>query len=253
MSGSDSAASARLTRLSQQLGLNAGSRDELLSRQAAEGCYFIIDPNCNGLALAHHGLAQQVVVDFNAAAMRGKFMPGCANPPVIQAVEGKSRQSLSVLDATAGLGSDSFILAARGHRITAIERHPSVALLFYDALQRCSEFTDLNRIARYIKLYIDNSVHWLNAHPQTRFDVIYFDPMFPPTRKSAKAKKPMQILKTLDLHSTARGEAEFFQAVRYHTSKLVVKRSRHSPWLNRIKPSSSLTGKANRFDIYAFG
>ncbi|MCW5196798.1 class I SAM-dependent methyltransferase, partial [Buchnera aphidicola (Pemphigus obesinymphae)] len=42
----------------------------------------------------------------------------------------------NVLDATAGLGKDAFILAALGCQVCMIERNPIVAALLNDALQR---------------------------------------------------------------------------------------------------------------------
>ena len=92
-----------------------------------------------------------------------------------------------VLDATAGLGTDAYVLAAAGCRVVMCERHPVAATLLLDALSRArSAGGELAATAARMSLRVCDARSLL---PGTRFDVIYLDPMFPPRHKAALAKK----------------------------------------------------------------
>ena len=110
-----------------------------------------------------------------------------------------------------------------------------------------------------------------------RPDVVYLDPMYAHAenetkrglKKSAAVKKNMAFLQRLTSHkatdlSTAQaghdqschdvlnseGEGMIEAALALAKSKVVVKRAPGAEWLGGLKPASSLTGKATRFDIY---
>src|SRR5690606_5526316 len=99
-----------------------------------------------------------------------------------------------ILDATAGWGRDSFILASLGFEVTMIERSPIVAVLLKDALKRAAN----NEACKRMHLIQDDAVHYLQPLAEkNRPDVIYLDPMFPARKKSALVKKEMALLQTL--------------------------------------------------------
>ncbi|HSB96505.1 MAG TPA: class I SAM-dependent methyltransferase, partial [Spongiibacteraceae bacterium] len=75
-----------------------------------------------------------VSVDFAVGATARRALGGAEL--IVKAVRGRSKQALSILDATAGLGRDSFVLASRGFDVVAIERDPIVAALLADGLAR---------------------------------------------------------------------------------------------------------------------
>ncbi|MBC7182767.1 MAG: class I SAM-dependent methyltransferase, partial [Marinobacter sp.] len=50
----------------------------------------------------------------------------------------KTRASLHIVDATAGLGQDAFILASLGCRVTLFERNPVIHALLADGLARAA-------------------------------------------------------------------------------------------------------------------
>mgnify|MGYP001203286652 CR=1 FL=1 len=159
-----------------------------------------------------------------------------------------------VLDLTAGLGRDAFVLATLGCRVTMVERNPVVQELLKDGLARALSIADnreletilarMNLVALEAKCYLNGNANI----PQP--DVIYLDPMYPESRKSAKVKKEMQAFKTLvgddydadHLLDLALGAARF---------RVVVKRPRKAPQLGNATPHFSLSGKSTRYDIYA--
>ncbi|SPW27561.1 Ribosomal RNA small subunit methyltransferase J [Edwardsiella tarda] len=78
-----------------------------------------------------------IFVDFVGGTMahRRRFGGG-RGEAVAKAVGIKGGYLPDVVDATAGLGRDAFVLAALGCRVRMLERHPVVAALLDDGLQR---------------------------------------------------------------------------------------------------------------------
>jgi CheY-like chemotaxis protein len=73
-----------------------------------------------------------------------------------------------------------------------VERSPVAAALLFDALERAAR-ADTSDIASRMQLVHANSADWLAQLPADQQpDVVFVDPMFPDTDKSAAAKKDMQ-------------------------------------------------------------
>lgn len=156
-----------------------------------------------------------------------------------------------IVDVTAGLGRDSFILATLGFEITLLERSPIIYALLRDALNRARMIEAFAPIIARMQLIQSDAIHWLAQ--QTLFDrpdVIYLDPMFPIRKKSASVKKEMVILQEL-LGKDEDSETLFRQALACAGKRVVVKRPRLAVNITETdKPNFSLTGKSSRFDIY---
>jgi 16S rRNA (guanine1516-N2)-methyltransferase len=156
------------------------------------------------------------------------------------------------VDATAGLGEDSFLLAATGFTVTLYERDAVIAALLSDALERAQRDEDLCEIARRMTLVEGDgeaALRAMKASPETSPDVVYLDPMFPERRKSAAVKKKLQLMQLLEQPCV--DERGFLDAA-FEASprKIVVKRPAKGPHLADAKPSYALAGKAVRFDVY---
>lgn len=209
--------------------------------------YLFIEENV--LKLFHNG--KILFIDFNDNETLNRIDPKTKKCNVVQAVEGRSKEKLQILDTTAGLGRDSFTLAARGHNIISIEKDPYIYLLLIDALYRVKQLSNLVDIANRITLLNTDSNNYILETIQI-FDCIYIDPMFPPRRKSAKVKQGMQVLHEIafnDKTSNADLLANIIGSQK--TKKAVVKRPINAEFLCDKKPSSQLKGKTNRFDIYS--
>lgn len=161
----------------------------------------------------------------------------------------KPKDDPFIVDATAGIGKDAFILASLGFKITMLERSPILWLLMDDALKRARAHSSLEDIiANMTYLHID-AHEWLKAATNPRPDVIYLDPMFPHRKKAAAVKKEMVILQ--DLVGNDEDAADLLKlALSCANNRVVVKRPRLAAPLADLKPSFSLTGKSSRFDIY---
>lgn len=151
------------------------------------------------------------------------------------------------VDATAGLGEDSFLLAAADFEVLLFERDPVIAALLADALERARRASATAEIAARMTLVGSDSTEGLR-HLDRAPDVVYLDPMFPERRKSAAVKKKFQLLHHLE-HPCDDAAALMEAALASHPKKIVVKRPVKGPHLAGVKPSYSLAGKAVRYDV----
>ena len=189
-------------------------------------------------------------IDFSSTEIANRIDPKAKKCSVIQAVEGRSKDKLNILDTTTGLGRDSFTLASRGHKIIAIEKDIYIYLLLTHALSRALIDSKIKSIAKNITLVNNDSCIFINE-TNIKFDCVYIDPMFPERTKSAKVKKDMQIM-----HSIAFNNDQVNDKIldTIFTSKVckkaIVKRPIKADFLANKKPSHQLKGNSNRFDIY---
>ena len=191
-----------------------------------------------------------VRVDFVEGALAHRRQHGGGNGQMIaRAVGIQPGVRPTLLDATAGLGKDAFVLAHLGCTLTLIERHPLIAALLEDGLARGRGDAEVAPIIARMTLLHGNAIdcirHWHDTPPQ----VIYLDPMFPHRDKSALVKKEMRTFRPLvgdDDDAPALLEA----ALALASHRVVVKRPRKAPAITGPKPGHVLEGKSSRYDIY---
>lgn len=152
------------------------------------------------------------------------------------------------VDATAGLGEDSLLLAAAGFCVTLFERDPIIAALLCDAMARAREVPELVEPLGRMDLKEEDSVEGMR-HLDAAPDVVFLDPMFPERRKSAAVKKKLQLIQRLEQPCEDEGRL-LEAALSTCPRKVIVKRPIKGPYLAGAKPSHSLRGKAVRYDVY---
>ncbi len=203
------------------------------------------------LVLRNADLPKQgdILVDFasGAATHRRKFGGGKAEG-IAKAVGLNKKPDLSVIDATAGLGRDAFVLASLGARMTLVERNPAVAALLADGLRRAAlapATADwLPPRMQLVHLSAIEALHSLAAP-----DVVFLDPMFPPREKSALVKKEMRAFHDV-VGADDDADALLAPALALAKHRVVVKRPGYAEFLAGQKPTMSIEGKNNRFDVY---
>ncbi|NJE80613.1 SAM-dependent methyltransferase [Olsenella sp. SW781] len=151
------------------------------------------------------------------------------------------------VDATAGLGEDSLLLAAAGFTVTMFEQDPVIAALLRDALERAADDPRLSAIVGRMELVEGDSVFGLRALGFSP-DVVFLDPMFPERTKSAAVKKKFQLLHHLERPCDNEGEL-LDAALAARPRKVVIKRPPKGSWLAGARPSHSVAGKAVRYDV----
>ena len=196
---------------------------------------------------------QPLSVDFTGGTMGYRGQQNVRNEMVVKAVLGRDKQHLPpVIDATAGLGRDSFLLATLGCEVLMLERHPVVSALLQDGLRRYKENGDPAIAGRLSFHRGDITNGAFSGQILTPAEVVYLDPMFPQRDKSAKVKKEMQMFKQM-VGADADSDALLHHAKPLATRRVVVKRPARAPFLADASPTYSLTGRSSRFDIYQTG
>ena len=213
---------------------------------------FVLQLGPAGLQLQQSGphAPGPLVVDFvGGAAAHRRLQGGGSGQMIAKAVGIQPGIRPSILDATAGLGRDAFVLAQLGCQVTLVERHPVIAALLADGLQRGSLDADVGPIIGRMQLRSGNAIDLMNTWSGEPPQVIYLDPMFPHREKSSLVKKEMTLLRPLagdDLDAPALLDA----ALALASHRVVVKRPRKAPGITAAKPGYVLEGKSSRFDIY---
>jgi 16S rRNA (guanine1516-N2)-methyltransferase len=151
-----------------------------------------------GLQLAELGpqAPGPVRVDFvEGAVAHRRVFGGGSGQMIAKAVGVQPGVRPRVLDATAGLGRDGFVLASLGCAVTLIERQPLIAALLEDGLARARGDREVGPIVAQMQLLTGNAIELMDAWEGEPPQVIYLDPMFPHRDKSALVKKEMRLFR----------------------------------------------------------
>ncbi len=208
----------------------------------------ILSPS--GLSLARPNdlkMTGTVQVDFTGGAWKRRINR-VREERLVKAMGKKTLKSAVILDATGGLGRDSFLLAAAGFSVRTFERNPVLAALLADGLHRASLQAATGKICSRIRFSPGNAIDFLGAGAATA-EIIYLDPMFPKTTSTAKVKKELQMIQHVTGEDQDINEL-FARALQAAGDRVVVKRPKKGPWLNDTCPNYSLDGKTIRFDVY---
>ncbi|MCF8107010.1 MAG: class I SAM-dependent methyltransferase [Desulfohalobiaceae bacterium] len=191
--------------------------------------------------------------------------------PLLKAVLGKRKPGPGyvVLDCTAGLGEDAWLLTALGCSVIAVERNPVLFALVRDAWARIGieqqiparRFRIVQAEARDVLISFGNRgdleqrAESVRGYPEClpRPDTVYLDPMFPGhlKRKTAE-KKSMRLARAIVGECRDDSEALLDLALKAAGSRVVLKRPRKAPVLcsESGPPTHQITGRGMRYDIY---
>ena len=205
--------------------------------------YFLMDKT----GLSYFAGKQELKVDWNnmlsrvtGGHLQHEILMKAAKP------ESDGDKKLRAVDATAGLGEDSFILAALGYEVEMFEHNPITAALLHDGVIRARNDSKLQDIARRMTFSSGESKELLKGLTYSP-DLIYLDPMYPEKKKKAESKKKMQILHQIE--APCSDEIELMEAVmQAKPGKIIVKRQPEADFLAGVTPTYSVTRKAVRYD-----
>lgn len=195
-----------------------------------------------------------------------------------------------VIDATAGFGHDSLILASTGAQVIMLEQQPVMALLLLAEQQRMSALPHWQKLMSRLQIFNTDALSYFayiqrtmisditsntadsddrnnkifNKATDNLIDVVYLDPMFPEdsyqdskTGKGAKVGKHMQALHRVASPPTLVEEQELLQNAQALVSKgakqggrVIVKRPQHAPLFAHQAPTETWQNAAVRFDGY---
>ena len=192
-----------------------------------------------------------IYVDFVGGALGHRRKFGGGRGQLIAKAVGVKKDFIPyVVDATAGLGRDAFVLANLGCRVQMLERSAVVAALLQDGLDRAGDAESVAEIVGRMSLKIgDASQFLLGMTGEYQPDVVYVDPMFPQREKSALVKKEMRVFKAL-LGDDMDAPVLLKSALQVARKRVVVKRPRKAAVIEGPKPNLVFEGKSTRFDVY---
>ncbi len=191
----------------------------------------------------------QSAFDFVNGAVGYRYRSGASRRDALARAAGFAPgHTPTIIDATAGLGRDAFLLATLGAQVTLLERSREVHDHLREALARAgAETPELAAVVARMTLMQGDARDLL---PGLRADAVIVDPMHPPRTNNAEVKREMRLLR--ELVGTDPDALELMQAALAADCKRVVLkwplRAQHLEGLR--KPSHSITGKTVRYDVF---
>lgn len=186
-------------------------------------------------------------IDFTLEEYRQKRAKRTRHKDALSRAIGLHKHPASrVLDMSAGLGKDAYWLAYCGAHVTLLERHPVLAYLLQQAIERLQADPTESDVGHRMQCVHTDAEVFLQHLTAGQFDVAYYDPMFLPRRKSALVKKDMQIMHDLlgeDRVST------LWPWVQQKIPRFVVKRAKADPPYDESTHWTLETG-TTRYEVY---
>lgn len=208
----------------------------------------IYTPEYLGLQKTQDKLAP-FYIDFLSGRLLTRYQQaGLRKELLARAMGCHPKEQPLIVDATAGLGRDSFVLATLGFHILMLERSAILFYLLQDALTRAQQNEKFAAVVKRLQLLHVDALTWLQE-TEIQPDIIYLDPMFPTRKKSASVKKEMALLQNL-LGTDQDAQSLLEMALTCAKKRVVLKRPRISPTFNEKHNHYSLIGKNSRFDVY---
>lgn len=191
----------------------------------------------------------QLIVDFVGGAVGHRLRSGEGRGHSLAKAVGMVRGvTPEIVDATAGLGRDAFLLASLGAKVTLIERSETMHALLAEGLVRAAaeggRYTEI--IARMTLLHGDSCELLPKLNPQ----VILVDPMHPPRGNTALVKMEMRQVRAI-VGTDPDVEKLMLVALECAQNRVVLKWPRRAdPIAGLRKPSHQILGKSTRYDVF---
>jgi 16S rRNA (guanine1516-N2)-methyltransferase len=187
--------------------------------------------------------------DFIGGAVGHRFRYGGGRGQALaRAVGMKSGKTPDVVDATAGLGGDAFLLASLGAHVVMIERSSRMHALLQDGMERARQADgDVAEVISRMTLMLGDARSLL---AELSPEVVLVDPMHPPRGKAALVKKEMRMVR--EIVGVDNDHVELMQvALSVASNRVVLKWPRLAGSIQGIAaPSHQITGKTTRYDVY---
>ncbi len=165
-----------------------------------------------------------------------------------KAVGMKFNKNRNIIDATAGLGYDSFILASIGAKVTLIERSQKMYELLQNGIDEGKSFGgEIEKIINRMELVFGDSKDIL---PKLTPEVIMIDTMYKDRKKTALVKNNMRLVR--DIVGPDSDYIDLLKvALNCATNRVVLKQPRYAEPIKEIrKCSHQILGKTIRYDVF---
>lgn len=240
-------ASERERQLAQQLSLPLLPQAHLAG-DSAVGFVLQYLPEGLSLSILEDNAPGPLAIDFNAPRLLRRSRDSIRKQGLGKALGLARQKKLNILDATAGTGTDAFLMAVAGCAVTMLEKSPIVHALLTDAIARSAFAQEPVAVAvKNMELHLADFLQF--ARDKVQCDVVYMDPMFPDGVGSARSQKPMYLLQQL-LGKADREELMLAHALQLARRRVVIKRNRKSPLVPGPNPDIQFKGSSSRYDVY---
>ena len=191
-------------------------------------------------------------VDFvmGAVAHRLRFGGG-RGQDIAKAMGFRNGNTPTIIDATAGLGRDSFLLASLGAQVTMIERSEKMHMLLELGMERAfNEGGQFREIIERMKLLKGDAKDII---PTLTAEAILIDPMHPERKNSALVKQDLRQVR--DIVGSDEDAADLVRLAIMHAQKRVVLKwpAKADPIEGVQKCSHQILGKTTRYDVFMTG
>lgn len=190
-----------------------------------------------------------LICDFVGGAVGHRFRFGGGRGQALpKAVGMKGGKTPDIVDATAGLGRDAFLLASLGAEVTLIERSSAIHRLLEEGLDRAHQAGgDVREVIDRMTLLFGDARDLL---PTLSPEVVLIDPMHPPRKNSALVKNEMRLIR--EIVGTDEDSTELMHvALSAARKRVVLKWPLRAPFMGGIRvPSHQITGKSTRYDVF---
>lgn len=165
-----------------------------------------------------------------------------------KAVGMKFNKNRNIIDATAGLGYDSFILASLGAKVTLIERSQKIHELLQNGIDEGISFGgEIEKIINRMELLFGDSKDIL---PKLTPEVIMIDTMYKDRKKTALVKNNMRLVREI-----VGPDSDYIEllkvALNCAKNRVVLKQPRYAEPIKEIrKCSHQILGKTIRYDVF---
>ena len=165
-----------------------------------------------------------------------------------KAVGMKFNKNRNIIDATAGLGYDSFILASLGAKVTLIERSEKMYKILQNGINEGLSFGgEIKNIINRMDLLFGDSKKIL---PKLSPEVIMIDTMYKDRKKTALVKNNMRLVREI-----VGPDSDYIEllkvALNCAKNRVVLKQPRYADPIDDIrKCSHQILGKTIRYDIF---
>ena len=165
-----------------------------------------------------------------------------------KAVGMKFNKNRNIIDATAGLGYDSFILASIGAKVTLIERSQKMYELLQNGIDEGMSFGgEIEKIINRMELVFGDSKDIL---PKLTPEVIMIDTMYKDRKKTALVKNNMRLVREI-----VGPDSDYIEllkvALNCEQNRVVLKQPRYADSIREIrKCSHQILGKTIRYDVF---
>ena len=191
----------------------------------------------------------ELKIDFVTGAVGHRLrFGGGRGQDLAKAMGLRAGKTPMIVDATAGLGRDSFLLASLGAQVILIERSEKMHALLVEGMNRAeNEGGEFRQIIGRMSLMKGDAKDLI---PELSGETILIDPMHPPRQKSALVKRELRQVR--EIVGTDDDAADLVRIALAHAqNRVVLKWPAKADPIDGLKACThQILGKTTRYDVF---